>query len=431
MSAVQTGDARLLARVRWHLIAWSGGIVLVVLVALGIVLTIAVARSLEATGTAQLVERATTLTRIIHNDPDGGAGPGRPPVGFAFGGPSSGTFAFVVPPSGAIIAPAGLDLSSGLPDAAAIAAARLTGAVDIRTVDVAGTPVRLLSEPVDRGGVVYILQVGQDITAERKTMTTLITVLAVGGLAAILAALVAGGMNARRALVPIRDALRHQREFAADASHELRTPLAVVRASAEHLRRNPDRPVREVGSAVDDITAEVDHLTSLVEDLLLLARSDSGAVELAREPVDLADVATDASEALVPLAAASQVRISVDPSPAEVVGDAARLRQLVTILVDNAIRHGPLGGTVAVAVRSDPRDATLTVDDDGPGIPAADRERVFDRFWRAPDARPGGTGLGLAIGAWIAEQHGGTIAATERPGGGSRFIVRLPIAGSA
>lgn len=430
MSAAQTGDARLLGRVRWQLIAWSGGIVLVVLVALGIVLTVAVARSLEATSTTQLAERASTLTRIIGND-DGRGGPGRPPVGIAFGGPSSGTFAFVVPPSGAIIAPPGLDLPAGLPDTAAIVAVRATGTVDIRTVQVDGTPIRILSEPVERDGIVYILQVGQDITAERKTMTTLITVLAVGGLVAIMAALVAGSMNARRALVPIRDALRRQREFAADASHELRTPLAVVRASAEHLRRNPDRPVGEVGTAVDDITAEVDHLTALVEDLLLLARSDSGAVELAREPVDLADVATDASEALAPLAAASQVRISVDPAPAEVVGDAARLRQLVTILVDNAIRHGPLGGTVAVAIRSDPRDATLTVDDDGPGIPVADRERVFDRFWRAPDARPGGTGLGLAIGAWIAEQHGGTIAATERPGGGSRFIVRLPIAGPA
>ena len=100
----------------------------------------------------------------------------------------------------------------------------------------------------------------------------------------------------------------------------------------------------------------------------------------------------------------------------------------MTILVDNAIRHGPVGGTVAVTIRSELREATLTVDDDGPGIPIADRERVFDRFWRAPDARPGGTGLGLAIGAWIVEQHDGTIAATERPGGGSRFIVRLPSA---
>ena len=121
--------------------------------------------------------------------------------------------------------------------------------------------------------------------------------LAIAGLVAILAALIAGALIARRALVPIRDALRRQREFAADASHELRTPLAVVRASAEHLRRNQDKPVGEVGTAVDDITAEVDHLTALVEDLLLLARSDSGAVELTREPLDLADVAADATAA--------------------------------------------------------------------------------------------------------------------------------------
>ena len=143
----------------------------------------------------------------------------------------------------------------------------------------------------------------------------MITVLAVGGLVALVVALAAGAVIARRALVPIRDALRRQREFAADASHELRTPLAVVRASAEHLRRNPDKPVREVGTAVDDITAETDHLTALVEDLLLLARSDSGAVELAHEPVDLADVAADATGGLTGLAAESQVRIALDPEP--------------------------------------------------------------------------------------------------------------------
>ncbi len=233
---------------------------------------------------------------------------------------------------------------------------------------------------------------------------------------------------ARRALVPIRDALRRQREFAADASHELRTPLAVVRASAEHLQRNPDRPVREVGTAVDDITAEVDHMTGLVEDLLLLARSDSGAVELAREPVELAEVATDAAAGLTGLAAKTGVALAVDPERVEVTGDPARLRQLVTILVDNGIRHGPSGGTVTVTVRRDGNVAALTVDDDGPGIPPADRERVFDRFWRSPEATAGGTGLGLAIAAWIVEQHHGTIAATDRPGGGSRFVARLPVA---
>ncbi len=425
MTGVQSGDARLLRRVRWQLVAWSGGIVLIVLVALGIVLSIAVARSLEATATAQLQQRADLLARVIARDPDR-PGPGRPPVGFAFGGPSSGTFAFVSSPNGELYGPSGLDIPSGLPDANGVVAARRTGAIDIRTIDVEGTPVRILSEPIQRGGFVYVLQVGQDITAERNTVGTMITVLAVGGLVALVVALAAGAVIARRALVPIRDALRRQREFAADASHELRTPLAVVRASAEHLRRNPDKRVREVGTAVDDITAETDHLTALVEDLLLLARSDSGAVELAHEPVDLADVAADATGALAGLAAESQVRIALDPEPVQVVGDSARLRQLVTILVDNAIRHGPLGGTVTVTARGEGREAVLTVDDDGPGIPPADRANVFDRFWRAPDARPGGTGLGLAIGAWIVDQHGGTITASERPGGGSRFVVRLP-----
>lgn len=432
MTAAPSGDARLLRRVRWQLVAWSGGIVLVVLVALGIVLSIAVARSLEATGVAQLEARAESLTRLIGNDPPPfRPGSGRSPVGFAFGGPGSGTFAFVVPPSGEVIGPPNFDLPGGLPDQAGLAVARTTEAEDIRTVDVQGTPVRILSAPIRRDGSVYVLQIGQDISAERHTLAILIGVLAVGGFVALLAALGAGALIARRSLVPIRDALRRQREFAADASHELRTPLAVVRASAEHLRRNPDKPVAGVGSAVDDITAEVDHLTALVEDLLLLARSDSGAVELAREPADLADLAASATGVLAPLAAASNVRIVLDPVPTAVVGDPARLRQLVTILVDNAIRHGPLGGTVSVTVRGDPREATLTVDDDGPGIAPADRLRVFDRFWRAPDARPGGTGLGLAIGAWIVGQHGGTIVAEERPGGGSRFVVRLPAAPSA
>lgn len=427
MTGGQAGDARLLGRVRWQLVAWSGGVVLVVLLALGVTLYVAVARSLEATGTAQLTDRAEPLARLIS-----GARPDpidRPPIDFAFGGRSSGTFAFVVPPGGEVIGPRFLELPPGLPDSAGIEAARRTGATDIRAVEVDGTPVRVLSRPVDRAGTQYVVQVVQDITAERKTLGTLVTVLALGGLAAVLAAVGAGAVNARRALVPIRDALRRQREFAADASHELRTPLTVVRASVDDLRRNEARPVREVGAALDDITAEADHLTALVEDLLLLARSDSGAVEIARDPVDLGEVATDATGALASVAARGDVRLALDPAPAELSGDPARLRQLVTILVDNAIRHGPAGGTVTVTVRREGRDALLMVDDDGPGIAPEDRERVFDRFWRAPGAGPGGTGLGLAIAAWIVEQHRGTIAATDRPGvGGSRFLVKLPAA---
>jgi Signal transduction histidine kinase len=119
--------------------------------------------------------------------------------------------------------------------------------------------------------------------------------------------------------------------------------------------------------------------------------------------------------------------VVVDPVPAEVSGDPARLRQLVGILVDNAIRHAPPGTRVDVQVRTDGTDALLTVDDAGPGIRPEDLPHVFDRFYRAAGAPGGGTGLGLAIAAWIVERHGGRIAASNRDGGGARFTVRLPL----
>jgi signal transduction histidine kinase len=224
-------------------------------------------------------------------------------------------------------------------------------------------------------------------------------------------------------------ALRRQREFTANASHELRAPLTVVRASVADLRRNEDEPVREVGAALDDIDAEVVHLTALVDDLLLLARTDSGAIELSFEPVDLADVAAEVAGAIGPVAGERGVRVVLDPRPALMEGDALRLRQLATILVDNAVAHSPDGGLVSVTVRPDGDAATLTVDDDGPGIRPEDLPHVFERFWRADDAPPGGTGLGLAIAAWIVEGHGGTIAASNRPEGGARLAVRMPARG--
>jgi signal transduction histidine kinase len=228
--------------------------------------------------------------------------------------------------------------------------------------------------------------------------------------------------------------MRRQREFAADASHELRTPLAIVKGSVDHLRRHPERPVAEVGAALDDIEAGTDRLTALVDDLLLLARTDSGGVELDIGPVDLADVAIDAAGGLSSLASSHAVELRVDAEPVPIQGDAARLEQLVLILVDNAIRHtAAAGGSwVAIAIRATDGRAILTVDDAGHGIREEDRERVFERFWRATDAPPGGTGLGLAIARWIVERHGGSIAASNLPDGGARFEVRLPgLAGSS
>ena len=267
----------------------------------------------------------------------------------------------------------------------------------------------------------------QDRTAEQQTLEIMLVVLLIGGIAVVVVAFGFGTVYARRALVPIRQslanqraALRRQRDFAADASHELRTPLTVIRSSVEHLERHRDEPVAQVGSALEDIDDEVRHMTSIVEDLLLLARSDSGAIELERVPVDLGDVVADGASALAKPAADRGVRVEVDPEPAIVdrrPGPAAPARddprrQRHPAQPDRRPRRGR-------RVRTDPSGATLTVEDEGPGIRPEDLPHVFERFYRAPGAPGGGTGLGLAIAAWIVERHGGRIAVANRPTGGA------------
>lgn len=426
---VTPAEARLLRGVRLQLALWSAALTLVVLLVLGGILYVAVDRSLTTSGTAALAAQADSLT---------GERPGPdddlPPGGFSFGGGASGMFTMIIGPEGAPLAPPRAAIPPGLPILASVDAVRGSGQRDIREVTTRNTPIRVLTDPVTfRGRQVYLQIVG-DRTTEERTLRILVAVLLVGGVVALIAAAGIGAAYASRALVPIRrslvgqrEALRRQREFAADASHELRTPLTVIRASVDDLERHGSERVSQVGTALADIRDEVDHLTSMVEDLLLLARSDSGAVELERVSVDLGDVASDGASALTKVAWERGVTVTVDPAPAELVGDPARLRQLVMILIDNAIRHSPAGGVVMVRVRSGSGSATLVVDDDGHGIEPDDLTRVFDRFYRGAGAPGGGTGLGLAIAAWIVERHGGRITASNRAEGGARFTVELPV----
>jgi two-component system, OmpR family, sensor histidine kinase CiaH len=423
IAARSAPDAEVVRRVRWRLAAWSGGATLIVIVALGLAIYAAVAGSLASSGRQQLDARATAIQDFLAS---GRGGPGeRPPIEFAFGGATSGTFGFVVTPANLVYGPRDFSNAS-LPNADGIEVAR-AGRTDVREVEASQVPLRVLSEPVTGRDGVYLVQVAQDTTAERRTLGVLTGVLLVGGVLAVLGAIAVGAFYADRALVPIREALRRQREFAADASHELRTPLAVLRSAVEYVERHPEQRVGEMGEVVADMHDEVDQMTALVGDLLLLARTDSGAVDVEHIPLDLADVATDALSSVSALAAAREVRLTLDPSPAPVLGDPQRLRQLVTILADNAISHSPADGAVTVRVRSSGRMAALLVEDEGPGIRPEDLPRVFDRFWRAPDAPAEGTGLGLAIAAWIVERHDGTIEAANREGGGAAFSVRIPL----
>jgi heavy metal sensor kinase len=221
-----------------------------------------------------------------------------------------------------------------------------------------------------------------------------------------------------------------QRRFVADASHELRTPLAVMRAELEVALRDHTRAA-DAAEVLDSAAEEVARMSQIVEDLLTLAHRDENRLELLLEPVDLAKVATGVAVQLRPLAEAAGVQLAVDaPAGAVVLADRARLTQVVTNLVDNAVKFTGAGGSVRVRVWEADDGAGLAVADTGPGIAPEHLRRVFDRFYRLDPARSrarGGSGLGLAICRELVEAHGGRIWAQSVPGTGSTFTLALPI----
>lgn len=231
-------------------------------------------------------------------------------------------------------------------------------------------------------------------------------------------------------LANLERAYQSQQRFVADASHELRAPLTAIQANLELLERRPAMPPVEQREALGEASREARRLARLVNDLLALARADTG-VTLRRRPVDLDRVALDALGEARHLARGQ--RLAIGPlEPIEIEGDPDRLQQLLLILLDNALKYTPSDGQVTLGLRRDGTTAEVTVLDTGIGIGPGDLPLVFERFYRADPGRardPGGTGLGLPIARWIAEQHGGEIALESAPGRGTTAVVRLPLPG--
>lgn len=217
-----------------------------------------------------------------------------------------------------------------------------------------------------------------------------------------------------------------QRRFVADASHELRSPLATVSTGLELLGSGMPEASAD-RATVDVLRGEASRLTGLVENLLFLARADERGIAPRREEVDLDEIADAERERP---SAETAVAVRVTSEPVRVVGDRGQLVRVLRNLVDNAKRHA--SSTVAVSVRAEGDTAVIEVDDDGNGVPEADRARVFERFVRLDEARSrgdGGSGLGLAIVAELVAAHGGTVEATSSPElGGARFRVTVPAA---
>jgi len=224
------------------------------------------------------------------------------------------------------------------------------------------------------------------------------------------------------------------RRFVADASHELRTPLSAIRGFAEMHRMGIVRKEADVTTAFSRIEAEATRMGGLVEDLLVLARLDEQR-PMRREPVDLLAIVADArhdTRAQAPDRTVSVTGVDgAPPAPVVVTGDESKLRQVLTNLVGNALRHTPPGTPVELGVGQRDGWALWHVVDHGPGIPPEDAQRVFERFWRADSSRQraagGGAGLGMAIVAGIVQAHGGAVRVVQTPGGGATIEVALPL----
>ena len=221
-------------------------------------------------------------------------------------------------------------------------------------------------------------------------------------------------------------------QFVANASHELKTPLATMKILVESMLYEEDMEPGVQKEFLGDIDREIDRLSSVVGDLLTLARIDSRKLTLSRAPMSLAEVAEETAKSLKPLAEKQGIALSVEVrDPCHLEGDAERLRQVCYNLISNALKYTQEGGEVHVCLERNGRDAVLTVRDTGIGISEEDLPHIFERFYRADKARSragetGGTGLGLSIVRQIVRLHAGTVTVRSAPGEGTEFTVLLP-----
>jgi two-component system phosphate regulon sensor histidine kinase PhoR len=244
----------------------------------------------------------------------------------------------------------------------------------------------------------------------------------------------AGAVAVVRDVTDLRRAERLRRELTANVSHELRTPLTSIKGFTETLLAGARADEEACRRFLTIIDAEATRLMTLVDDLMALSRLESRAEPMEMRPVALDRLVQEAAGRLRPQAAQHRVTLRTGPAsggPAVVMGDADRILEVLTNLIDNAIKFTPEGGTVDVTLRRDGADAVVMIADTGRGIPADDLPRIFDRFYRVDRSRSreaGGTGLGLAIAKQIVDAHGGRLTVTSRLGAGSTFSVSLALA---
>lgn len=300
----------------------------------------------------------------------------------------------------------------------------------IYEVSAGGHEYRAVSYAVDEGGSVSYLQVLVNVDAELAILQSFTSTLAAYLVAAVVAAAAASYLLSRRTLKPIVANWRAQTEFVQNASHELRTPLAVMQTTGELLLDHPDDRIVDRFEDVNAIASETKRLARLVDDLMALSLDDTGRTSLAMASVGVDGLVRDVASAYEDFALAQGKRLFVEASfGGDVEGDADKLRQLLAIVLDNALKYTGPGDEIVVRTRAEGARCVVEAADTGCGIDPEDRQRVFERFYRADKARSretGGHGLGLALAKGIVEAHGGSIAVEANEPRGTVVVISLP-----
>ena len=282
---------------------------------------------------------------------------------------------------------------------------------------------RLVPREVFKGNGYFVLNAVPLDVVRRHTAsirTAFLTIMPV----TLALAVGSGWLLARSTLRPV---IESQRRFMADASHELRTPVSVIRSAADITLSQPQRSTDEYRDSVTIIAEQAKRLSRLVEDLFLLARTDVKGRPLFTKRFYLDDTLNECVRAVDMLGAPRHVRVDVTADKdVELEADEDLIRRMLMNLLENAVRHTREGTVVQVELKRQNGRLEISVRDQGGGVPAEYRERIFERFVRLEPARSSGAGLGLPIARWVAEAHGGSLTLAESSAAGSRFIVRLP-----
>ena len=324
-------------------------------------------------------------------------------------------------------------------DAARRAGAEAGGRVDLE-VESHERRLRLYAArftvPGDRGAAkTYVAAAVADVVELEDQYAALIGAFGAAALAGLVLVAAGGWLLVRQAAAPVERTMETMRRFMADAAHELRTPITVLRSQAE-VALQRERDAEGYAAALRRVESEAARLGATVEDLLLLARADAGERPLQRQRVFLDDLALDAATGARALATRRGVALEVGTfEEAVLTGDPALVRQLLMIVLDNAVKFTPAGGQVRVSAAAPGGQAEVLVEDTGIGIGPEQLPHIFERFWRGDPARgrggaagdgAEGAGLGLAIARWIAEAHGARIEVTSEVGKGTKVLIRFP-----